>query len=81
MGHPDLFFREEKHRSLSMSDNSRGIVDLVRKETLLAMNRSVERMNAHILAHCPDDDRKDAILSEQILQINLWKRFEMLRES
>ncbi len=49
------------------------VVDLAKREALLAMYRSVDRMNHHIA-----DGHLDSATSEEHLQMNLRGNFEEL---
>lgn len=51
------------------------VVDYAKQETLLAMYRSVDRMNEHVIA-----GNSDGVVSEQHLQTNLRGNFRELQE-
>lgn len=51
------------------------LVDYAKQETLLAMYRSVDRMNAHVV-----NGNTDGVISEQHLQKNFRSNFEELSD-
>lgn len=57
-----------------MADGKDSVVDYVKQEELLAMYRSVDRMNHHMV-----DGNSDSAFGEQHLQQNIRQKFRDLQ--